>query len=481
MRNLLFRQKSPEVPQGLARLKWYGPGLLWMLSAVGTGSILFTPRVAAVYEYQLFWLLVLVVFFMWIMIREMARFSIASGHTMLEGMYTLGGPKGWAVWFIFLPQLLAASVGIAGLSGVVGSALQSVLPGSGSLYASLLIVACTVFVASGKYLLIERFSRIMEIMLMVMVIIAAVVVSPDLARMAQGLNPAWPEQPDLYIILPWVGTILAGSMGIVWFGYWTATRGFGGGLETLDRDDEQANGATETESDQTRQARIDRTKDWVKVMSGAATLGVVGGLIVISAFLILGTELLAPDGSVPKGTDVAVDLTSLFSEVWGQAGEYLLLAAIIIALGGSVLANQDGWGRSFADITLILTRPQRETGELNKALKMLQSIVGKTGFLLFKRLHLKRLFVATVTGIVPIVIVLMFKDPVKVMSLSGIIAALHTPFIALTALYVNRTRLPEQIRPNILETSCMLSAGLFYLGFAGLYVWDLFANAGSGG
>lgn len=480
MGQLLFRQKSPEIPSAWARLRWYGPGLLWMLSAVGTGSILFTPRVAAVYEYQLFWLLLLVVFFMWIMIREMARFSIASGKTMLEGMYTLGGPKGWAVWFIFVPQLLAASIGIAGLSGVVGSALQSVLPGSGSLYACLLIVVSTIFVASGKYLIIERFSRSMAIMLMAMVILSAVVVSPDLAQLAKGLKPSWPEQPDLYIILPWVGTILAGSMGIVWFGYWTATRGFGGGLETLDRDDEQADGSTQTEFDQTRQARIDRAKSWVSVMSGAATLGVVGGLIVISSFLILGTELLAPDGTVPKGADVAVDLTRLFSDVWGQAGEYLLLAAIIIALGGSVLANQDGWGRSFADITLILTRHQREAGELNKVLKAIQTLVAKTGFLLFKRLHLKRLFVATVTGIVPIVIVMLFKDPVKVMSLSGIIAALHTPFIALTALYVNRTRLPEQIRPNFFETSCMFAAGLFYLGFAGIYVWDLLANTGGG-
>lgn len=481
MRNLLFRQKSPQAPKAWAKLKWYGPGLLWMLSAVGTGSILFTPRVAAVYEYQLFWLLVLVVFFMWVMIREMARFSIASGNTMLEGTYTLGGPKGWAVWFIFLPQLLAASVGIAGLSGVIGSALQSVLPGSGSLYASLLIVASTLFVASGKYLIIERLSRLMAILLMAMVIVSAVVVSPDVGKMIQGLKPSWPDKPDLYIILPWVGTILAGSMGIVWFGYWTATRGFGGGLETLDRDDEQESGSSETESDQSRQARIDRAKDWVKVMTGAATLGVVGGLIVIGAFLILGTELLAPDGAVPKGVDVAVDLTSLFSDVWGKTGEYLLLAAIIIALGGSVLANQDGWGRSFADITLILTREQRASGELNIALKAIQAMVSKTGFLLFKRLHLKRLFVSTVTGLIHIAIVLLFKDPVKVMSLSGIIAALHTPFIALTALYVNRTRLPEQIRPNLFETGSMFAAGLFYLGFAGLYIRDLLAKTGVGG
>mgnify|MGYP003144949592 CR=1 FL=1 len=447
-----------------------------MLSAVGTGSILFTPRVAAVYEYQLFWLLLLVVFFMWIMIREMARFSIVTGKTMLEGMYALGGPKGWAVWFIFIPQLFAAGVGIAGLSGVVGSALQSFLPGAASLYAAGLILVCVLFVATGQYSVIERFSRVMALILMVMVIISAIVVKPDLAAIAKGLTPSWPETPDLYIILPWVGTILAGSMGIIWFGYWTATRGFGGGIQSHDQDDECEQSSPDDNSHQDKHKRIQRAQEWVKIMTGTATLGVLGGFIVLTSFLILGGELLAPEGLLPKGTDVAVDLTRLFSDVWGSIGKYLLLAAIIIALGGSVLANQDGWGRSFADITLILTREQRQVTKHNQTLGGIEKSVAKIGITLFNRKHLKRLFVVTITGLIPIAIVFVFKDPVKVMSASGIIAAFHTPFIALIALYVNRTRLPDAIKPNFFATISMAAAGLFYLGFAGLYLWDLLAN-----
>lgn len=474
-----FRESIPEAPQGWSKLLWYGPGLLWMLSAVGTGSILFTPRVAAVYEYQLFWLLVLVVLFMWVMIREMARYSIVTGQTMLEGMYSIEGPKGWAVWFIFLPQLLAAMVGIAGLSGVVGSALQSVLPGGAGLYAVLVIILSTLFVASGKYSAIERISRVMALLLMTMVIAAAFVVSPEIADMANGLKPSFPENPDLYIILPWVGTILAGSMGIVWFGYWTATRGFGGGLESDDEDDEceefpgqQAPGLSSSE-------RTHRARRWIGIMTGTATIGVVGGLIVITSFLILGSELLAPEGTVPKGTDVAVDLTRLFSGVWGSVGEYFLLAAIVIALGGSVLANQDGWGRSFADMTLILTRDQRRRAQLHRGLAHAERLLGHAGVEVFKRKHLKRLYVSTITGLIPIAIVLTFKDPVKVMSASGIIAALHTPFIALSSLYVNRTRLPDDLRPSLVTTFAMAGAGLFYLGFAGLYLWDLASSSGT--
>lgn len=478
MNKLLLRQTVPVAPKGWSTLRWFGPGLLWMLSAVGTGSILFTPRVAAAYEYQLLWLLLAIVFFMWIMIREMARFSMVTGKTMLEGIYTLGGPKGWAVWFIFVPQLIAAAVGIAGLSGVVGSALQSVLPGSTTLYGIVLIVLCTLFVASGRYGAIERLSRLLALVLMVMVVVSAVVVSPDMSALIAGLRPSWPEQTDLYIVLPWVGTILAGSMGIVWFGYWTATRGFSGGLESSDKDDECEEEATDQSGIASNEReRISHIKSWVSVMTGTATLGVLGGLVVIAAFLVLGAELLAPTGEIPQGTDVAVDLTRLFSDIWGQLGETLLLIAIIIALGGSVLANQDGWGRSFADMTLILSRDQRQSDKPQKFLIRSERVAESIGIDLFQRRHLKRLFIIVVTGVIPIGILLVFKNPVSVMSASGIIAAMHTPFIALVSLYVNRTRLPAELKPNGFETIAMTASGLFYTGFAGLYLWDLVVNS----
>ena len=481
LNRLLYRGEVAVPPEGRQKLRWYGPGLMWMLSAVGTGSILFTPRVASVYQYELFWLLLLVVFFMWVMIREMARFSIVTGRTVLEGIHTLGGPRGWAVWLIFVPQLLAAAVGIAGLSAVVGSSVQSFLPGSATLFGIVLVVLCSGFVASGRYMLIERFSRVMALLLMAMAVVSAVVIFPAPQAVLSGLSPTIPNDPDLYVILPWVGTILAGSMGIVWFGYWTAMRGFGGGLLSRDREEPLPEDAREAEHKTelepgTGEEYIARARAWIRVVTGAATLGVVGGLVVIFAFMVLGAELLAPKGILPEGSDVAVDLTRLFSEVWGTAGKYLLLGSIMIALGGSVLANQDGWGRSFADMTIILTRHKRDAERPGVMLGALDALQKITGWQMRERRNVKRLFVATVTGLIPIIIIALFSDPVKVMSASGIIAAAHTPFIAFIALYVNRTRLPVALRPGWFITLSMALAGLFYLGFACVYLWDYFAG-----
>ncbi|MEZ5567435.1 MAG: Nramp family divalent metal transporter [Halioglobus sp.] len=222
-----LRNRVSKPPSGRGQLTWFGPGLLWMLSAVGTGSILFTPRVASAYEYDFLWLLVLVVFFMAVMIREMGRYSIVTGRTVMEGMHFLPGPRDWALWFIFVPQLLAAAVGIAGLSAVVGSALAAMLPGGHTLYAISTVVFCTVFTITGQYMRLEKVSRALAMALMLMALVSAAVVLDGGAPMLAGLAPQWPEDTELYLVLPWVGTILAGSMGIVWFGYWTATRGYG--------------------------------------------------------------------------------------------------------------------------------------------------------------------------------------------------------------------------------------------------------------
>ena len=93
----------------------------------------------------------------------------------------------------------------------------------------------------------------------------------------------------------------------------------------------------------------------------------------------------------------------------------------------------------------------------------------RSGWQLLNRLALKRLYILLITFVVPVFIVLAFRDPVAVMSASGIIAAVHTPFIVFTALLVNMTMLPKELKPGLFSRIGMLLAGLFYFGFAVLY------------
>jgi Mn2+/Fe2+ NRAMP family transporter len=49
-----------------------------MISSVDSGSVLFTPRIGSRYEYGLLWMALIVIFFMWVMIREVGWYSVVT-------------------------------------------------------------------------------------------------------------------------------------------------------------------------------------------------------------------------------------------------------------------------------------------------------------------------------------------------------------------------------------------------------------------
>lgn len=477
-----LRPRAAEPPTGWSRLRWWGPGFLWAMSAVGSGSVLFTPRVGAEYGYAFIWLLLGVAFLMWIMIREAGRFAVVTGRTLLDGYTTLPGPRNWALWAVFAPQLVAAVAGVAGLTALVGSVLSAELPGSLLIWSLITLAITTLVVVSGGYGAISRIALMLALALVAVTVVAAVRVytlDPDLA---QGLLPNVPVNTDIPFLLPWVGTILAGSMGIIWFSYWAAARGYGGERVGVDENDGSGSG----ESDDVSGAQVNnKLMSWFGTLSNTAAVGVITGTIVIVSFLVLGTELLQPAGIVPSGTDVADDLTRLLSEVWGTVGHWLMVAAILITLLGSVLANQDGWSRSFADIVLLLSRRRREISATDDALdarsrglpapvsRLLGVLPGAPG----PYRGLKILFAIVITAVLPAVVIAVVRNPVTIMSASGIVAAVHTPLIVFATLAVNR-RLPGPVRPGAAVTVLMCIAGSFYLIFAMLYFANLIGLIG---
>jgi Mn2+/Fe2+ NRAMP family transporter len=308
------------------------------------------------------------------------------------------------------------------------------------------VALSTVVVSLGGYHQVERVARVLAGVLLAITVVAAVQVGPSLDEFGRGLVPGLPGAADPGVIVPWIGTILAGSMGIVWFAYWAAARGFGAPRRKGDMDDGHDGTGDREDRPEVTDIDVERLRGWTRAMAWAAATGVVGGAIVITAFVVLGSELLAPQGIVPEGADVADDLARLLADVWGRAGFWLMIVAVVVALGGSVLANQDGWGRSFADMTRILAGARRlPLGLANPA-------------------RAKRAYIAVVCGLLPVVVLLLFEDPVGIMSVSGTIGAVHTPVIVAFILWVNRAQLPKRLRPGIPVCALMVVSAVVYAG-----------------
>jgi len=214
---------------------------------------------------------------MWVMIREAGRYTVVSGKTLLDGYNALPGPKGWAVWLIFIPQLAAASVSIAG--ALIGSDLMIAFPGTHLLFAAAPILVSCAVVIYGRYSGVERVSQVLAFLLVAAIAFTAFHVFPGPARLGVGLRPHIPDNAEIYFILPWVGYILAGAIGITWFSYWVATRGYGGGVEGLLNTPSNdsgvgLNGARKEAVPLDADLQELRIRQWIRTMSATAGFGV---------------------------------------------------------------------------------------------------------------------------------------------------------------------------------------------------------------
>ncbi len=84
------------------------------MSAAGSGEFLFTPRIGSLYGYTLVWAPVAAVTLMWFINREIGRYTVCTGRSLLQGFARLPGPSRWAVWLIIGSQIVVAVATIAG-------------------------------------------------------------------------------------------------------------------------------------------------------------------------------------------------------------------------------------------------------------------------------------------------------------------------------------------------------------------------------
>lgn len=281
-------------------------------------------------------------------------------------------------------------------------------------------------------------------------VVAAASVFPQPAQLAQGFVPGLPQELDWGEVLPWIGFALSGAAGMMWYSYWLPAKGYGAaGRETpVDHPDDLS------EEDRTR------LRGWLGQLTLDNSIAVVGTFVIMLAFLILGTELLKPQGLVPKETEMARTLGEMLRGVWGPFGFYFMIAGVLIGFWSTVLSDQDGFRRLFANGT-----------------RLLRDTFGLSGRWADED-TLQRAFVIVLLTVLPIGLYLVRGEPVALLKSAGAIEAAHIPFLAALTLYLNRQRLPKELQPSRLVFGLTAAAGLFFAVFAVAYVIQLLSGGG---
>ncbi len=95
---------------GLAR--HFGPGMILMMTGIGTSHLITAPVAGGRFEYALLWCIPIAYVFKYYGFEMAFRFTHATGRSMLDAYAT--APKKWPLWYVLITTLLQCAVGQAG-------------------------------------------------------------------------------------------------------------------------------------------------------------------------------------------------------------------------------------------------------------------------------------------------------------------------------------------------------------------------------
>ncbi|MVA75155.1 divalent metal cation transporter [Auraticoccus sp. F435] len=411
------RPPGADVAGPPTRWKVVGPGLMVAATGVGAGDLVATLVAGQRFGYALLWVVVLGCVLKIILVEGAGRYSLATERTIFEGWRSLGR---WTTVY-FAPYIVIWGF-VYGASAMLSTALPLA-----ALFPAVSIEAFAigsgligfVLVWFNKYAGFEKITAVLVGIMFLTVVGAAVLATPNLLQVLNGLVPRIPEGSMINVLS--VAGGVGGTITLAAYGYWLREKGW-------------------------------HTPRFMKVMRlDNAMAYVVTGVFVV-AMLIVGAELLYSSGiALQSGERGLLSLSDVLSERYGAVYGKLFLVGFWAASFSSILGVWNGVSLMFADFVghargLEPGHPETRTG-------------GKW----FK------LYLVWLTF--PPIVLVFAGEPVPVILAYGVLGAFFMPFLAVTLIWLlNTDRTPRQWRNRI---GGNLALGLIAVFFVVLAVVQL--------
>ena len=114
----------------VAALRRIGPGIVLASAIVGSGEVIATTTLGAQVGFAALWIILVSCAIKPVVQGELGRYTIATGHTGLEGFNRMPGPRlgvSWLVWAWALTVLLTM-LQVGGMYGGVAQVLHLLVP-----------------------------------------------------------------------------------------------------------------------------------------------------------------------------------------------------------------------------------------------------------------------------------------------------------------------------------------------------------------
>lgn len=156
-------------PIGLVRQ--FGPGLILMMTGIGTSHLVTAPVAGGRFEFALLWAIPVAYIFKYYGFEMAFRFTNATGRSMLDA-YSTAKWK-WPLWYVLITTLMQCAIGQAGrLTAAAAVVYYFVLHYIGAdvpayWFAMAIGVTSVVIILTGRYHMVELVTKVCAGLLLV--------------------------------------------------------------------------------------------------------------------------------------------------------------------------------------------------------------------------------------------------------------------------------------------------------------------------
>ena len=433
------------------RLKFIGPSVIVTGSVVGSGSIVMTPLLGAAAGFLLLWWLLLSMWSKPIIQAEISRYVVVTKKTFLEAFADMPGFKttiqgkttSWLVWFMFI-GVIPSIAGMGGLAGAVAEAGNTMFPLlSTEVWVFISCLITWLLLYFGSYRSLERTLLAMVLFFSFMTLIIALAMQSteyqvNFNQISEGLSFSLPTEylPLALAVFGFTGISYGEIMA---YTYWCLEKGY----------------AENTGND------IEEKKHWIKTMQTDVWVTVFFITLGTLPFFFLGAGVL---NNVPElqeslatssfwDVDVISSLQNMFSLVLGGWAKWLFIILAFFVLFSTLLSGTAAFTRTISDYLISMGLVREKTDTRTKLIKLVAFVIPFLSGLFY----------------------FILPNPITLLLIAGIWAAMGLPIVNIGALYLVN-KLEPALQPKVSTKVILWVSLVLQLSLAGLIVYDIGLN-----
>ena len=339
---------------GLAR--HFGPGLILMMTGIGTSHLVTAPVAGGRFEYALLWCIPIAYVFKYYGFEMAFRFTHATGRSMLDAYATAWGK--WPLWYVLVTTLLQCAIGQAGRLVAAAAVLYYFFAEYLGLVIPIFVhgfflgIASVAIILVGKYAALELTAKVFAGMLFVSTLAVYMVAPAPLSAMGYFFVIETPQGSWL-TIAAFLGLLPTGIDVSLQASEWGRAKkvGMGGIREQLEHIGAAAAFDPFASKKQDLTVRtsglpahtVEYCRRWFTIGLWDFRVGHVVSFFMACLFLLLAAVWIYP--SPVAGNAVIGEIAGMFTRSVGPWMMVVFLVGSFAATFSTVLNYFDGWPR----------------------------------------------------------------------------------------------------------------------------------------